>query len=429
MAVSGAQERVRWSWLWTPKSDLLWNLLPFWLGFPLIAALYLTRAGGTAPNEPGWVFSFAGRPVDVFVVAFILYGPLVDGPHLWATIARTYTDADEWAARRWLFISSLLALLLGPVMILTPYVINAFVALPHEALNYGFIAWSWTFGTYALYHINKQHWGFVSLYKRKNGDSDARESRIDAWFFNTAIWVPYIAMFVAPWDAAKQASASSSAIFAACHAVFLTLVVAYVGFQVVQWRKGVVRNGPKLVYMATILPLYYATFAFNPRVAAFWVLITSTGHCLQYHAVVWNYGTKKYAQKPAAERRLPHVIFDNLWLYLVLGLLYALVTLQGPGANTFKAFGSGVLQSSVFAHTFTFLDQHERAELALKVLTAFISGVRLHHFYVDSKIWRVSKSPALAKNLDLSSSEQARPGVSMSASASVRSPSMVPPAE
>ena len=38
---------------------------------------------------------------------------------------------------------------------------------------------------------------------------------------------------------------------------------------------------------------------------------------------------------------------------------------------------------------------------AIKLMAAMISGVRLHHFYVDSKIWKVSKSPALAKNLDV----------------------------
>jgi hypothetical protein len=37
--------------------------------------------------------------------------------------------------------------------------------------------------------------------------------------------------------------------------------------------------------------------------------------------------------------------------------------------------------------------------LGAQVAAAFVGGVRLHHFYVDSKIWRVSKSAALAKNL------------------------------
>ena len=407
VAVEKARPRVSWQWLWSPRADLYWNLIPFWLGFLLLGALWWTRDGGTTPDSPGWHFTFAGEEVSVMVLAFTLYGPLIDGPHLWATIARTYVDADEWAVRRWLFISSLLALVLGPAMILLPYVINAVLPLSADKLDWGFIAWSWAFGTYALYHINKQHWGFVCLYKRKNGDNDARESRIDAYFFNIAIWAPYVAMVYAPWDPTKPKSVVESTVFTACHAVFLTITVAYIGFQVAQWRKGAVRNGPKLVYMATVLSLYYLTFAFDPRVAAFWVLITSTGHCLQYHAVVWAYGTKKYGAKDPASRKLPNIIFDNLWLYILLGIAYALITLQGPGANTFKRITSEVMHSAVFSHTFTYLDQHGGVELGLKILAAFISGVRLHHFYVDSKIWRVSKSATLAKNLDVTIPQQA----------------------
>ncbi|HEY6880317.1 MAG TPA: hypothetical protein VI299_19975 [Polyangiales bacterium] len=387
--------RVRWGWLWSPRTDLLWNFLPFWLGFVLAAALFATRGSGTAA-DPGWSFGWGGTNVKVLAVVMALYGPLIDGPHLWGTIARTYTDAEEWAQRRWLFISSLLAFLIGPVLILTPYVINTVIPLSASTLDVGFQAWSLAFGTYATFHINKQHWGFVSLYKRKNGENDAREARIDSWFFNIAIWAPYIAMTQAPWDG--TATPLQAALYTTCHAVFLTLVLAYGAYQIVQWQKGRTRNGPKLAYMATVLALYYVTFACDPRLAAFWVLITSTGHCLQYHAVVWQYGTKKYGEK--GQRKLPNLIFDNLWLYAVLGLGYALFTFQGPGAGLFKRTTASLLNQGMFANLFH-LSSDDGMALGLKVMAAFISGVRLHHFYVDSKIWRVSKSAALAKNLDL----------------------------
>jgi hypothetical protein len=39
--------------------------------------------------------------------------------------------------------------------------------------------------------------------------------------------------------------------------------------------------------------------------------------------------------------------------------------------------------------------------LGARLAAAVIGGVRLHHFFVDSKIWRVSKSAALAKNLNV----------------------------
>ncbi len=397
--------RVRWSWLWSSRQDLAFNLLPFWLGYALLAALFLTRSGGSGV-DPQWTASFGGRTFDIMIIAAMLYGPIVDGPHLWATIARTYTDNKEWAVRRWLFISSFLAFLIGPVVILLPYLLNMVVPLPKAALDWGWIAWTLGFSLYAMHHINKQHWGFVSLYKRKNGDTDPRHQRIDNIYFMTALWTPYIAMLTAPWSTPERAgtgiSLTSEIVFDICHVVFIASTIAYVIHQVQLWRKGETLNGPKLLYIATVVPLYYLTFAIDPRFAAFWVFITATGHCAQYHGVVWAYGEKRYAKaEPTEKRGLPHLIFSNAWLYIVLGLVFALVTLQGPGAAFVERNVGNWLQSSVFSNMFSFIDAEKGSWLGFQLIAAMVSGVRLHHFYVDSKIWKVSKNKALAKNLNV----------------------------
>ena len=176
------------------------------------------------------------------------------------------------------------------------------------------------------------------------------------------------------------------------------------GWQRFQWkryRQGAARNGPKLVYLATVISLDYATFTLHPLLAAFWVPITGVGHCAQYHRVVWAYGQSRYAAKATAERRLPAAIFGNVWLYAALGITFGLVTLQGPGAGAASRLLARVLDTGVFRHAFAFLGATAGLALALKVVAALISGARLHHFYVDSKIWRVSRSAALAKNLNV----------------------------
>lgn len=397
--------RVRWSWLWSPRQDFAFNLMPFFLGYVLLAALFLTRQSGVG-DDPQWTANFGGKTFDLMIIAAMLYGPLVDGPHLWATIARTYTDTKEWAQRRMLFITSLLAFAVGPVIILIPYMINMIVPLPKQMLDWGWIAWTLFFTLYVIHHINQQHWGFVALYKRKNGETDTRERRIDQVYFLTALWTPYIAMVTAPWSDPAHAgtgiSLTSEYVFDACHVIFIAATIGYLYHQVQLWRRGEVLNGPKLLYMATIIPLYYLTFAIDSRFAAFWILITGTGHCAQYHGVVWAYGEKRYAKADASEKRgLPHMIFSNAWLYIVLGIVFALVTLQGPGAHRVESVVAGWLQTSVFANIFAFLDPEKGNWLGIQLVAAFISGVRLHHFYVDSKIWKVSKNQGLAKNLNV----------------------------
>jgi hypothetical protein len=183
--------------------------------------------------------------------------------------------------------------------------------------------------------------------------------------------------------------------------VFFAACIAYAIFQLVEWRKGVTRNGPKLVYLATILPLNYLAFSISPLVAAFWVLTTGLGHCAQYHRIVWAYGTSTYSKKQGAERKLPSPVFENVWLYVLLGVTFGFLTLQGFGSGLVRGGMVNVLQGSFITHAFAFLDRHAGVELGTKVVGAFVSGVRLHHFYVDSKIWRVSKSKTLAKNLNI----------------------------
>jgi hypothetical protein len=299
----------------------------------------------------------------------------------------------------------LAALLVGPAVILLPYLLHAVSLFPVGHENFGWVLWSNFFTFYAIFHIQKQHWGFVALYRRKNQDMDLREMKVDKWFFYTAIWAPFAAMVTAPWykdyDGKPFAitHGAGSFLYSLCHVVFFVAVAAYVLYQVQQYRKGVPRNGPKLSYLATIIPLTYLAFSIHPFIAAFWVVTTGLGHCAQYHRVVWAYGQSNYVAKQEV-RKLPTAIFGSLPLYATLGVVFGIVTLQGFGGGIVRSAVSGAL-GNAFHSVFSYLDAHQGVELALKVFAGFVSGVRLHHFYVDSKIWRVSKSAALAKNLNV----------------------------
>lgn len=394
---SASESRVRWVWLWEMKSDLWLTFAPFWLGLAAALALYLTRDSGTSARDPGWFFSLGGNQFNAIALAYALYGPLIDGPHLWATISRTYVDAEEWAERRTLFISALLAFLLGPAVILLPFLINRFVPLSDEGLRSGMNVWGLFFTLYVTLHINRQHWGFVSLYRRKGGETDAFEAKLDSRYFQIGIWLPFVAGMFGPWGTLKDYSPPY--LFELCHAAFVTLSIGYVAFQVSKWRRGQVRNGPKLLYVATILPLYYFTFACHPRLAAFWIMLTGVGHCIQYQGLVWTYGKKKYALSPDGPNRFPTFVFSKVWIYLGLGLLFSFATLRGPGGGYFSRLMGSWFASPSMTSLLSFLDASVGREVGVAVGAAFLAGLRVHHFYVDSKIWRVSKSKALAKNL------------------------------
>jgi hypothetical protein len=409
-AVQGSP--VRWSWLWGQRSDLTWNFAPFWSGFVLAGVLFVSSGVTGSFDHAVWRVNLFGHSLNISAVLLYLYAPLVDAPHLWATVARTYTDPEEWAQRRRLFLASLLWLVAGPVVILIPYLMRATVGFPAGKEAIAWLVWTRLFELYALFHIAKQHWGFISLYKRKNADlADEHENRIDALFFKTAIWLPYLAMLTAPWyvdfDGRPFAFLTSTVaghtlgwfLHTACNVALVLLSACYAAFQFLRWRRGIARNGPKLVYVATVVLLYFLTFGLNPLVAAFWVLITGFGHCAQYHRIVWAYGVSKYGGK--SERSLPTRIFDHAGLYIALGVVFGIVTLQGPLGLHAQQAVAAAFEGSSWHRWFAFLNRGDALTLGARIAAACFGGVRLHHFYVDSKIWRVSKSAALAKNLQV----------------------------
>ncbi len=402
--------RVRWSWLWGSKDDFAWNFAPFWAGLLIAGVVFAARNLGDGVANPVWTFQLFGHTLNIAALLLYFYSPLIDAPHLFATIARTYTDPEEWATRRRLFLGSFGWFVIGPLVILLPYALRVTVGFPAGKEAYAWLLWTRFFEFYALHHIAKQHWGFISLYKRKNGDmADAQENRVDAIFFRVAIWAPYLAMLTASWyrDFDNQpisflarplgASTLGGYLHVACLVVLGLASAGYAAYQLMQYRNGVTRNGPKLAYIASIIPVYVLAFCVHPLLALFWVPIIGIGHCAQYHRVVWAYGQSKYSAE--GKTGLPTRIFGNVWLYVALGVLYGIVGLQGPTGLAIQRHLANLLEGSLLERCFSYLDKQNLLAVSVRVCAAFAGGLRLHHFYVDSKIWKVSKSAALAKNL------------------------------
>ncbi|MEZ4269888.1 MAG: hypothetical protein R3C68_00135 [Myxococcota bacterium] len=294
----------------------------------------------------------------------------------------------------------------NPLILLAPYGLGALLGWSDKTQGMGFPLFMNFLTLCALNHIAKQHWGFAALYRRKN--DDAQNADIDRRFFLATLWLPYLAMICAPWymdfdgtpvwgtQIAIAGTTSGRVLHLSFHLIFWLLVLSYGVYQVLQWKRGGTLNGPKLAYMGTILAIYYVTFSIHPLIAAFWVVLTGTGHCAQYHRVVWNYGKNKYANKQGKERRPSSKIFENVWLYMLLGVGFALLTLRGPGGGAAQRLIGGWIGG-----VFTFLSASAGVALGVKLMYTLVMGVRLHHFYVDGKIWKINKHKTVATALNL----------------------------
>src|SRR5919112_1107608 len=186
-AARGRAVSVRW--IISARDDLVWFIGSVVTSYALFA-LYV---GGVVPLVP-------------MVVAWAV---LVDAPHVFATFSRTYFDREERAARRKLLAWSLLFFLAGPLAVLAG-----------AGFVFFFVAALW-----AYYHLVKQHYGFMVLYKKKNGDLLKTDNALDRAFLLLAFTYPF-ARFVARDPEALQR------VPAALHAWLSTLELALLALTV-----------------------------------------------------------------------------------------------------------------------------------------------------------------------------------------------------
>jgi hypothetical protein len=121
-------------WIISAREDLIWFIGSVASSY-LLLVLYATGVLPLIPMVAGWAI-------------------LIDAPHVFGTLSRTYFDRTEWQTRKRLLLGSLLFFAVGPALVLLGL-----------GFTFFFVAALW-----AYYHLVKQHYGFMVLYKKKNND-------------------------------------------------------------------------------------------------------------------------------------------------------------------------------------------------------------------------------------------------------------------
>src|SRR3954471_6342268 len=201
LTTAAAESRaVTLRWIISAREDLLWFIGSVASSY----ALYALYVGRIVPLVP-------------MVVAWAV---LIDAPHVFATFSQTYFDREERRSRARLLWWSLLFFAAGPVFVLAGL-----------GFAFFFVAALW-----AYYHLVKQHYGFMVLYKKKNSDLDAADNFLDRAFLLTAFTYPFVYFVARDPEALKRVPAWLHAWLGASETVLLALFVlacvAWVGRQV-----------------------------------------------------------------------------------------------------------------------------------------------------------------------------------------------------
>src|SRR5438132_6314165 len=152
-------------WIINAREDLIWFVGSVASSYALLI-LYVTGVLPLIPMVVGWAI-------------------LIDAPHVFGTLSRTYFDASEWKTRKRLMLGSLLFFVVGPAMVLSGF-----------GFTFFFLAALW-----AYYHLVKQHYGFMVLYKKKNNDLAAVDNALDRWLLMLAFNYPFVAFIASDRNA------------------------------------------------------------------------------------------------------------------------------------------------------------------------------------------------------------------------------------
>src|SRR5438552_16133837 len=365
-------------WIINAREDLIWFIGSVASSY-LLLILYVTGVLPLIPMVAGWAI-------------------LIDAPHVFGTLSRTYFDASEWKTRKRLMLGSLLFFVVGPTLVLLGF-----------GFTFFFVAALW-----AYYHLVKQHYGFMVLYKKKNNDLAPVDNALDRWLLMFAFNYPFVA-FIAndPNAMARVPPMLSSSV----NSVALLLLVGTIGLGVLwlarQLQRAALRQTldiPKYLLLAAAIPIHWIVLLTpmpNKPIAI--VAILTIYHNLQYHRLIW-FHNQKYVERghpgrtgispTVREGSLDHstlktkygpaeLISRRLLYYVSFGILFGLLY-QGPR----QVLGYLGLKSSHGVPA---------AELSVPIQlgVAFLWGYAFIHYYPASKIWRVRRDPSVGRALNM----------------------------
>lgn len=399
------------NWLMGFRTDLVWIILSAGIGWAYLAVILGVGSGLDNPIRDTFATLRLGDfalPLSLGLVVVASWGIVLDAPHLFATLARTVLDPEEWRVRGGVLAASFGFFLLGPALILTPRLLASAGALPAGSETLGSVVFVVFFRLWAYYHVVRQHWGFLRLYARRNpAAEDELESRVDRFVFPAVFYLPIGWFLTAPWytesgmpELGFATEIGGRALGAWFHYplgwAWLLTVIGYAAFQ---WRRslrGVPRNLPKLALLAATVPLHAAAFS-GPLLVLFVVPLVTAGHNLQYQRFVWDYGQRRYQ----SERSPAAFSFRNPVLYFALGLVFTLICYRGPLVASVSGLLAGFLDGFVlpFAGLVAGAPGSGGGSLGAEVIAASLLGWAMQHYYLDAKIWQVSKDERLRKVL------------------------------
>jgi hypothetical protein len=343
-------------WIISRREDLLWFQGTVLAGLALVAFFV------SAPP----LTDAAYAPAHPAVLALLAWGVLFDGTHVFGTYARTYLAGDAESRAALPGSISWTIVLVGPAIAVADHLLCQ--PGPSQLGRAGWLFRAFLLFAYlwAYWHLVRQHYGFLVLYRRRAGGGAPRRIHLDTLVLWAGCLYPYVRfslgdgylrsglpLLVPPGLAGPLRLALDVSFVAGGAALALALIL----------RRP--RLGPGHLFLAVVV-FHLIVFALLDNLLTITAALTIF-HDLQYHRIVWQY-----------ERGRGRVPGGGLVRYLALGSLFGLAWYVP------RLVGVSLVGSDV----------------ARNVLLGLGWSIALHHYVVDGRIWRTRRGGEVARALD-----------------------------
>lgn len=334
------------------------------------------------------VFILLHKPLYI-PLFFWIWISLFEGTHIWATISRTYFDKEFALNNKRLLLTSL-------IFFIIPYIILELNAssksLPFNSI-YTFCIFIW-----ALFHIARQHYGFISIYSNKINLPPKIKQKvclslysaivIPQLYYLFTLRLPNFVFHYLPRVNVVQAQffIAKILIYLSLISLLAVLIFLFRFYETYKKRSLAILNYIIICFLFYSCMYYYITHQDNFYQSALGInlfllvtIMNSLFHNIQYHAFIWHYSQKRYKDSTFQNYGLASLINKKTTHYL----LFCLVTCC---ISYFIASNLGLWPNHE-----GFIETQKFSQLSYILFFGLVS----HHFYVDQKIWKPSKQKEL----------------------------------
>jgi len=274
---------------------------------------------------------------------FIIFGGIFDFPHILQMFSRTHKDKIEHARHRNKIVYGLIGfLVIGELSVL----FNFSTLLLSVAALFG------------IWHGLRQNLGFLKMYKALNDDRLVIDNRIDSGMFYLLVGA---GVLLYPLNMI-------------CFIGFVLLLLCFIWRAVRRVIKGQGINVPKLLFMGTILSLYYILFFILKVPILVFIAMDTIYHDVQYQGWIRFYQKRRFKEDPQ---------FANRWFVktLLIGVALGISPLIAAQYAQLAIPSIGAL-----------IDFEQKFFM---YVTIPIYMLIFYHYYIEGVIWRIGQSPEI----------------------------------